>query len=95
MNANIKGYTNANMKEYMNANMKEYMYVNMKEYMNANMHEASQKICKQQTMKTNLQNHNQTFGIVYLQFFSTCNLVALFAFNFKSNRNRENINICV
>lgn len=34
MNANIKGYTNANMKEYMNANM----------------HEASQKICKQQTM---------------------------------------------
>lgn len=34
MNANIKGYTNANMKEYMNANMNE----------------ASQKICKQQTM---------------------------------------------
>ncbi len=30
--------------------MKEYMYVNMNEYMNANMHEASQKICKQQTM---------------------------------------------
>lgn len=58
MNANIKGYTNANMKEYM--------YVNIKEYMNANMHEACQKICKQQTMKTNLQNYNQTFGIVYL-----------------------------
>ena len=36
MNANIKGYTNANMKEYMNANMNE----------------DSQKICKQQTMKT-------------------------------------------
>lgn len=46
------------MNENTNANMKEYMYVNM--------HEASQKICKQQTMKTNLQNHNQTFGIVYL-----------------------------
>lgn len=66
MNVNIKGYTNANMKEYTNANMKEYMYVNMKEYMYVNMHEASQKICKQQTMKTNLRNHNQTFGIVYL-----------------------------
>ena len=66
MNVNIKGYTNANMKEYMYVNMKEYMNANMKEYMNANMHEASQKICKQQTMKTNLQNHNQTFGIVYL-----------------------------
>lgn len=34
MNANIKGYTNANMNGYMNANMNE----------------ASQKICKQQTM---------------------------------------------
>lgn len=34
MNANIKGYTNANMKEHTNANM----------------YEASQKICKQQTM---------------------------------------------
>ena len=58
MNANIKGYTNANMKGYMNANMKEYM--------NANMNEANQNICKQQTMKTKLQNHNQTFCIVYL-----------------------------
>lgn len=42
MNANIKGYTNANIKGYMNANMKEYMI--------ANMNEASQKICKQQTI---------------------------------------------
>ena len=42
MNANIKGYTNTNMKGYMNANMKEYMI--------ANMNEASQKICKQQTI---------------------------------------------
>lgn len=42
MDANIKGYTNANIKGYMNANMKEYMI--------ANMNEASQKICKQQTM---------------------------------------------
>ena len=87
MNANIKGYTNANMKGYMNANMNEYM--------NANMNEASQNICKQQIMQTKLQNHNQTFCIVYLQFFSTCNLVALFAFNFENDRNRENINICV
>ena len=30
--------------------MNENMNANMKEYMNANMHEASQKICKQQTM---------------------------------------------
>lgn len=42
MNANIKGYTNANIKGYINANMKEYMI--------ANMNEASQKICKQQTI---------------------------------------------
>lgn len=42
MNANIKGYTNTNIKGYMNANMKEYMI--------ANMNEASQKICKQQTI---------------------------------------------
>lgn len=34
----------------MNANIKGYMYVNMKEYMIAIMNEASQKICKQQTM---------------------------------------------
>lgn len=34
----------------MNANMKEYMNANMKEHTNANMYEASQKICKQQTM---------------------------------------------
>lgn len=38
------------MNENMNANMKGYTDANMKEYMNANMHEASQKICKQQTM---------------------------------------------
>lgn len=38
------------MNENMNANIKGYMNANMKEYMNANMHEASQKICKQQTM---------------------------------------------
>lgn len=42
MNANIKGYTNANIKGYTDANMKEYMI--------ANMNEASQKICKQQTI---------------------------------------------
>lgn len=30
--------------------MNENMNANMKEYMNANMNEASQKICKQQTM---------------------------------------------
>lgn len=40
------------MNENMNANIKGYTNANMKEYMNANMHEASQKICKQQTMKT-------------------------------------------
>lgn len=38
------------MNEYINANIKGYMNANMKEYMNANMNEASQKICKQQTM---------------------------------------------
>lgn len=38
------------MNENMNANIKGYTNENMKEYMNANMHEASQKICKQQTM---------------------------------------------
>lgn len=38
------------MNENMNANIKGYMNANMKEYMNANMNEASQKICKQQTM---------------------------------------------
>ncbi len=38
------------MNENMNANIKGYTNANMKEYMNANMHEASQKICKQQTM---------------------------------------------
>lgn len=42
------------------------MNANMKEYMIANMNEASQKICKQQTIWTKLQNYNQTFGIVYL-----------------------------
>lgn len=40
------------MNEYTNANIKGYMNANMKEYMNANMNEDSQKICKQQTMKT-------------------------------------------
>ena len=30
--------------------MNENTNANMKEYMNANMYEASQKICKQQTM---------------------------------------------
>lgn len=40
------------MNENMNANIKGYTNANMKEYMNANMHEASQKICKQQTMQT-------------------------------------------
>lgn len=40
------------MNENMNANIKGYMNANMKEYMNANMNEDSQKICKQQTMKT-------------------------------------------
>ena len=54
------------MNENMNANIKGYMNANMKEYMNANMNEANQNICKQQTMKTNFQNHNQTFCIVYL-----------------------------
>lgn len=54
------------MNENMNANIKGYTNANMKECMNANMNEASQKICKQQTMKTNIQNHNQTFGIVCL-----------------------------
>lgn len=38
------------MNENMNANIKGYTNANMKGYMNANMHEASQKICKQQTM---------------------------------------------
>ncbi len=38
------------MNENMNANIKGYTNANMKEYMNANMNEASQKICKQQTM---------------------------------------------
>ncbi len=38
------------MNENMNENIQGYMNANMKEYMNANMHEASQKICKQQTM---------------------------------------------
>lgn len=38
------------MNENMNVNIKGYTNANMKEYMNANMHEASQKICKQQTM---------------------------------------------
>lgn len=38
------------MNENMNENIKGYTNANMKEYMNANMHEASQKICKQQTM---------------------------------------------
>lgn len=38
------------MNEYINANIKGYTNANMKEYMNANMNEASQKICKQQTM---------------------------------------------
>lgn len=38
------------MNENMNANIKGYTNANMKEYMNANMYEASQKICKQQTM---------------------------------------------
>lgn len=42
MNENIQGYMNANIKGYTDANMKEYMI--------ANMNEASQKICKQQTM---------------------------------------------
>lgn len=40
------------MNENMNANIKGYTNGNMKEYMNANMNEDSQKICKQQTMKT-------------------------------------------
>lgn len=40
------------MNENMNANIKGYTNANMKEYMNANMNEDSQKICKQQTMKT-------------------------------------------
>ncbi len=38
------------MNEYTNANIKGYMNANMKEYMIANMNEASQKICKQQTI---------------------------------------------
>lgn len=38
------------MNEKMNANIKGYMNANMKEHTNANMYEASQKICKQQTM---------------------------------------------
>lgn len=38
------------MNENMNANIKGYTNANMKECMNANMNEASQKICKQQTM---------------------------------------------
>ncbi len=38
------------MNENTNANIKGYMNANMKEYMIANMNEASQKICKQQTM---------------------------------------------
>lgn len=38
------------MNENMNANIKGYMNANMKEYMIANMNEASQKICKQQTI---------------------------------------------
>lgn len=42
MNENIQGYMNANIKGYTDANMKEYMI--------ANMNEASQKICKQQTI---------------------------------------------
>ena len=38
------------MNENMNANIKGYTNANMKEYMIANMNEASQKICKQQTI---------------------------------------------
>lgn len=34
-------------------------------------------------------------SVLFTCSFSTCNLVALFAFNFESDRNRENINICV